>query len=131
MISRTGIHAIKALAVLGQLPDGEYAGASAIADKIDAPQNYLGKLLRVLSKEGLVTSQKGLGGGFMLAKPADQISLYDILEPIDQVSRWMGCFFGRSGCSEDDPCAVHGKWGPVRDQYMQFLKNTSISEIHI
>lgn len=130
MISRTGIHAIKALAALSEIPEDEYAGASAIAKGIDAPQNYLGKLLRALSREGLVISQKGLGGGFRLARPMEQISLFDILEPIDQVSRWEGCFFGRAECGDKDPCAVHSAWASVREVYLEFLKNTTLADIY-
>ncbi|HEX9745015.1 MAG TPA: Rrf2 family transcriptional regulator [bacterium] len=131
MISRTGIHAIRALAVLGTLHEGEYAGASTIASRIDAPQNYLGKLLRILSREGLLISQKGMGGGFRLAKPPGEVSLYEVIEPIDNISAWSGCFFGAHECDADNPCVVHDKWGHVRDSYLEFLKNTSIAEITV
>jgi hypothetical protein len=46
VISKTGIHALAALAVLAKLSNGSYAGAGVIAKAIDAPPNYLGKLRR-------------------------------------------------------------------------------------
>ena len=111
MLSKTGIHAIKALSILTKLPEGIYAGAGEIAAEIAAPRNYLGKLLKTLADEGLLVSQKGKGGGFRLARDASKISLYEIMDPIDHVSRWSGCLFGGGPCSPQNPCALHGPLG--------------------
>jgi Rrf2 family iron-sulfur cluster assembly transcriptional regulator len=129
MISKTGLHAVKALAALAELPEGTPMGAGALAEAIGAPQNYLGKLLRILSHEGLVISQKGLGGGFRLARDPREISLYDVVEPIEHTGRWSGCLMGRDKCSEEDPCAVHDQWKVVRDTYLQFLQSTTIASL--
>ena len=83
MLSKTGLHAVRAMVALAKLPDGSYGGAARIAQEIGAPQNYLGKLLKALAEEGLVESQKGLGGGFRLARNPQEISLLDVIEPIE------------------------------------------------
>ncbi len=129
MISKTGIHAAMALALLARLAPGEYAGAASIAREIGAPQNYLGKLLKGLAGQGLVESQKGFGGGFRLARSPKKISLFDVVEPIDKVSRWGDCFLGRKRCHDDAPCAVHREWSVIRKQYLEFLKGTSIEDL--
>jgi Rrf2 family protein len=129
MISKTGIHALKALAVLAELPEGEYLGAASIAERIDAPRNYLGKLLQTLARENLVEGQKGLNGGFRLAKDPRTITLQDVLEPIDHVSRWNGCFMGRKSCGGDHPCSVHDKWSSARNSYLDFLGGMTIEGI--
>lgn len=129
MISRTGTHATLALAFLAHLKPGEYAGASQIAAQVGAPRNYLGKLLKLLAEQGLVESQKGFGGGFRLAKAGGKITLYDILEPVDKVSKWNGCFMGRPRCSEKSPCALHSRWSKIRGEYLDFLKATTVAEV--
>ncbi len=129
MISRTGTHATLALAFLARLKPGEYAGASQIATQVGAPRNYLGKLLKILAAEGLVESQKGFGGGFRLARAGGKITLYDILEPVEKVSKWNGCFMGHARCNEKDPCAVHDRWSKVRSDYLNFLKATTINDV--
>ena len=129
MISKTGLHAVTALAALAELPRSVYAGAADIADRIGAPQNYLGKLLKTLADCGLLESQKGKGGGFRLAREPAQISLFEVIDPIDRVSRWSGCFMGRSRCSDEAPCAVHERWGSVRDEYLRFLRETTLSDL--
>jgi Rrf2 family iron-sulfur cluster assembly transcriptional regulator len=129
MLSKTATHATLAIALLAKLGPKEYAGASQIADQVGAPRNYLGKLLKQLAEQGLLESQKGFGGGFRLAIAASRISLYDIVEPLDRVSKWNGCFLGRSKCSDKTPCAVHHRWSAIREQYMKFLKQTTIDEV--
>lgn len=128
MLSRTAVLAIKALAALAALPERQCAGATHIAQQIGAPENYLGKLLQLLSHAGLVCSQKGLKGGFRLAKAPEKISLMDIAEPIDHVSRWNGCFMG-GVCCQPGPCPLHEKWATVRSQYASFLSTTTIAEV--
>lgn len=128
MLSRSGIHAIRALVALTVLPEGEFKGAAALAEETAAPPNYLGKLLQTLSREGLVRSQKGLGGGFRLARPADQISMYDIVHALEDTMRWTRCVFGTE-CKEDEPCAVHDHWTEIRESYLEMLKATRLVDM--
>lgn len=128
MLSKTALSAVKALAVLAELPRGEYEGAASVAERIGAPQNYLAKQLKALARIGLLQSQKGLGGGFRLGRPAEQITLFDVVEPIDQVSKWEGCFLG-GRCHGSTPCSVHTRWNAVREAYLGFLTSTSIKEL--
>jgi Rrf2 family protein len=129
MLSKTGLHAVRAVVALAKLPEGAYGGAARIAQEIGAPQNYLGKLLKSLAEEGVVESQKGLGGGFRLARAAERITLLDIVEPIEHISRWSGCLLGRPECSEINPCAMHDRWKAVRDAYLNMLRRTTIAEL--
>jgi Rrf2 family protein len=129
MLTKTGLHAVRAVVALAKLPEGAYAGAARIAREIGAPQNYLGKLLQSLARDGIVESQKGLGGGFRLARSPKKITLLDIIEPLEHVSRWSGCILGRSECSDANPCAVHNRWKSVRDAYLQMLRRTTIGEL--
>jgi Rrf2 family iron-sulfur cluster assembly transcriptional regulator len=129
MIARTTLHAIRALAALAGNAPGEYAGAAAIAERIKAPRNYLGKLLQSLARAGLVQGQKGLNGGFRLTRKAEKISLFDVADHVEQVSRWNGCFLGQSSCRADRPCAMHDRWTKVREVYVQFLKQTSVLDV--
>lgn len=129
MLSKTGIHAIRAMVALAEVPSNSYAGAGSVADAINAPRNYLGKLLQLLSRVGLVESQKGLGGGFRLALNPHNISLLDVVDPIEHVSRWSGCILGQAACNEEQPCALHDRWKVVRDHYIKMLKDTSVAEL--
>jgi Rrf2 family iron-sulfur cluster assembly transcriptional regulator len=129
MLSRTAHHAIQAVARLALLPPGEYAGATALAEKTGAPANYLGKLLQGMVGRGLLESRRGLRGGFRLARDPGRITLLEIVDPIDDLSGWNGCFLGRMMCSEEDPCAVHDQWVRMRQNYLGLLGLTTVAQI--
>lgn len=129
MLSKTALNALKAFTVLAELPAGSHVGAKAIAEKIDAGQNYLGKLLQSMVDEGLVVSQKGMGGGFRLNRRPEEISIFDVVEPIDHVSRWDGCFMGRPSCTEENSCSVHDRWKAIRTDYLEFLRETTLTDL--
>src|SRR5262249_53827696 len=129
MLTRTGLHAVRAMVALARLPEGAYAGAAGVAEGIGAPQNYLGKLLRNLAERGLLESQKGLGGGFRLARDPRRIPLYDVAAPIDHLARWSGCILGLPACSDAAPCAMHERWKAVRAAYIQMLQQTTLAEL--
>jgi len=126
MISTSATHALNAVAALAERP-GEFQGAASIADRIGAPQNYLGKLLQGLVQTGVVRSQKGMGGGFQLARAPEDITLYDVVEPVDHVSRWEGCFLGRPSCDANNPCALHDQWAAIRRQYLNMLQESTVA----
>jgi Rrf2 family protein len=129
MLTKTGLHAVRAVVELATLPAGTFAGAADVADRIGAPPNYLSKVLKTLARAGVVRSQRGLGGGFCLARPAKAVSLLDVVEPLEHVSRWTGCILGRPECSDVDPCPIHDRWKAVRGQYLRMLGSTTIADL--
>lgn len=129
MITKSSKQVINAMVELAKLKDDEWLGVGVIAARIHAPQNYLGKMLQWLVSTGLIISQKGLGGGFRLGKDPSEITLFDVVEPIENVSVWSECAMGLKKCSDKTPCAVHYQWKIVKDQYLSFLKKTTIASL--
>lgn len=129
MMTKTGIYGIRAMLALAKLPEGEHAGVPRIAELVQVPQSYLSKLLQILARAGLVHSQRGLGGGFRLARDPVSISLYDIVEPLEQMERWSGCFLGNAVCSEEQPCALHSRWKEVQQAYLGMLQRSTLGEL--
>lgn len=129
MIAKTGIHAIRAMAMLANLPEGKCAGAATVARAIGAPPNYLSKLLQGLARNGLVESRKGPGGGFRLARDARMISLLDVVEPTEQLARFSGCILGQPQCSDETPCAIHRQWAKLRDDFVEMLTTTTLADL--
>lgn len=129
MITKSGIYGVRAMLALAKLPPGESAGASRIADCVEVPQSYLSKLLQILVREGLVQSQRGVGGGFQLARRAGAISLFDIVESLERIDRWEGCFLGNAVCSDQSPCALHHHWTKVQKSYLKMLRETSLADV--
>jgi|UniRef100_UPI00404B5387 Rrf2 family transcriptional regulator, cysteine metabolism repressor len=77
---------------------GELAQIDHLAKTEAVPANFLAQILGELRNGGLVVSKRGIQGGYALAKPPDQISLYDIIKVIDgELIEFSGNYDGRSG----------------------------------
>jgi Rrf2 family protein len=117
------------MAILADITDQSWTDAGAIAARIGAPPNYLGKLLGQLARAGLVEGRKGRGGGFRLARPASELSLYEVLEPVEALVGEDDCILGRPRCDNSLPCALHGQWERVRDEMLALLRNTRLDSL--
>ncbi|MCA9399987.1 MAG: Rrf2 family transcriptional regulator [Candidatus Omnitrophica bacterium] len=129
MINKSSLLAIKALTELAQLPPGECEGAGSIAQKINAPANYLGKILQSLASRGLIISQKGKGGGFRLERSPKKIRLFDIVAAIEDTGKWSKCFLGRKQCLDSSPCHVHDQWKHVKETNIKFLEGINLYDL--
>jgi Rrf2 family protein len=115
---------------LARSPLGEFHGAAALARETQSPPNYLAKLLQQMSKHGLLTSQKGLGGGFRLARDPDDITLYDVIVSVGDLRGWERCMLGNPECSNEHPCGIHNYWEPVRVAFFAMLRETRVSDLN-
>jgi len=129
MISRSGHYCLRALIVLAEAPEGVFVGARKLAETVGAPPNYLGKLLAEYQASGLLVSRKGKRGGGLLARAAEEITLYEALDPIEGFSRWSGCLLDRGECSSESPCPVHERWAVVREGLLKILHETTLAEL--
>lgn len=129
MISKTGMYVIRALSELAKQPDDAWVGTAILAQEIGAPVNYLGKLLHILARERVVLSQKGVRGGVRLARPAHEVALYDALEPFENFSRWSESLLGPDAHPNGPQCQTNARWAAVRDQVLQFLKETTAADL--
>jgi Rrf2 family protein len=87
MFSMTTEYALRAALDLAAHP-GDPQSAKAIAEATRAPASYVARVLQTLARKGLVTSQRGRTGGYDLARPAHEITLYDIVAAIDPIQRF-------------------------------------------
>jgi Rrf2 family protein len=82
-MNKCAAYAIAALSALAAHKGSLPLSNSAICDRADLPDGFVLQLLRKLTLSGIVTSVRGIHGGFKLAKPAHRISLLEIREAID------------------------------------------------
>ena len=129
MLSQTAEYALRALVLLAERPAGSSARVGELARALDIPQNYLSKTLGALSRTGVVTSTRGKGGGFALARPATEISLLDVVDPFDRLGARPACLMGQGECSEAKACAAHHTWKTVSAQVQAFFLQTTLADL--
>ncbi|MGI6253347.1 MAG: RrF2 family transcriptional regulator [Aminivibrio sp.] len=113
---------------MGLLASGGRMSAKKIAETVHVSEGHLAKVLQKLTKEGLVTSARGPGGGFKLARPASDISLYDIYRVIEGVPDKDLCLIRHETCPFTE-CIFGSLLGDLTLQFLDYLKNTALSEI--
>lgn len=110
--------------------EGARCSIKEIAEHIDSPEHFLGKILQKLSREGLIDSAKGPNGGFYLNSNNLHRPLADIVVAFEGEALFTGCGMGLSYCSEDNPCPLHNDFKKVRNHLTVMLKNTTIGQFN-
>ncbi len=129
MLSSTSDYALRAILVLAQATDGRPLRADEIARATGSPANYLGKTLNALAKAGLVTSARGPFGGFVLAVPADELSLARIVDCFDEPRPQTRCLLGSVACDLARPCTAHHRWTAVKNARRAALADTTVADL--
>ncbi len=80
-VSKKAYYGFRALAALAQTKSGRSSRDLAEAENL--PENYLHKVLQCLKSSGFVESRKGMGGGYRLARSAESIASWDVIEALD------------------------------------------------
>ncbi len=93
MISQTAEYALRAMVDLASHP-GEPRTNREIGDESRVPVDYLAKVMKHLVRAGLVLSRRGRRGGFQLGRPAEKISVLDVVNAVDPVTRIEACPLG-------------------------------------
>ena len=127
MLSRTAQYALRALVYLARQSEDNYHQTQAIAEQLNIPSNYLGKILQKMARQHIVESQKGLLGGFRMAKSAEQINLHEIMVSIDSLPPE-----GSSRPRQSDPVELinlEQRFATINSLYVKFLKETSLAAV--
>jgi Rrf2 family iron-sulfur cluster assembly transcriptional regulator len=85
--------------------------------------------MRDLVHAGVLSSTRGIGGGFRLKRKPETIKLVDVIRPFDDVQASRRCPFGNARCSDENPCSMHDQWRPVAEAYRVLLEQTTIADI--
>jgi len=116
---------VQAAIYIASQPAGQLVSIHTIAENLNISFHFLTKVLQQLTAAGIMTSQRGVNGGVMLAKPADEVTLYDVISTIDGSDLFTQCLLGLPGCGSAEPCPVHDQWTKLRTQIaLVFTKNT-------
>ena len=129
VFSNSTEYAIRAVTHLALLPAGTLAGAREISRAQNIPVPFLWKILQRLGRRKLVRSFKGLRGGYELARPADQITLRDLVAATNGDEVEGRCVLGLAHCDENSPCPLHDQWREIRVQMVAMLERTTVAEL--
>jgi len=99
-----------------------------LAEAVDVPAPFLSKVMRQLTAAGILDSQKGHYGGFLLARPPAEVRFIDILRAVDFEPAADHCLFGWKGCNAQDPCPLHPEWSILKVQIEQWAMAHTLAD---
>src|SRR5437868_7373124 len=128
-LSHLADYAVVLMTAAARYPAGERLSATELAADTGVPLPTTQKLMGQLAASGLLTSARGAGGGFALARPAGDISLADIVEAVEGPIAMTVCSEGRSDCALDAHCRVKPHMGVVGDAVRGALGAVSLKAL--
>ncbi len=133
-LSKRGEYGIKALLDLaGSEPGQGMIQAREIAEREQIPVKFLEQILLALKNAGILHSRMGIGGGYYLARPADAITLGQIVRTLDGTLAPIRCVskmaYERCVCPDEEACGLRLVMQDVRNAIADILDNTTLADV--
>src|SRR5512133_2311274 len=100
---------------LAASPAGSRVQRNALAEATGVPESFMSKVLQGLVRARLVTSRRGVDGGFELSVAADRVSLLNVVEAIEGPIQLNFCLGPGHDCERQNCCAAHYVWAEAQD----------------
>ena len=120
------------LRIIRSLKDKEKKTVKTICELEHIPHKYAYKILKKLQKAGLVQNRRGPKGGYLLIKPLNSFTLYDVINAVDERLFLFECLRDKNLCPcnrEDMPCLVHMELVRLQDLLISEMKVKSMEEV--
>jgi Rrf2 family protein len=128
-LTRKGEYAIRGIVYLASRPPEQVCLLSDIAAAVDVPPTFLAKIFQQFSKIGLVKSYRGTGGGFILGRAPDRITLLEVVEAVEGHIIPNLCVISVGECPRDTTCNIHPIWVDVQHQVRSILNNVTLQKL--
>jgi len=121
-------YAIVGLALLAEAGEGAVLPVSEIAESGNLPPRFLAGVFHRLARSGLVVARRGPGEGCRLARPAEEITLADVVRAVEGADALGQCLLWRGHCAEGEHCPLHPWLRRSVEAVRQALEDTSLSD---
>jgi Rrf2 family protein len=128
-LTRRAAYAIRAVIAVARTTDDRFVPASVIGTTMSIPPNFLPQIMSDLVRQGILLAHVGRAGGYRLARPADHISMLEIVEAIEGDTRRSECVLRASACSPTRPCDVHHVFETAQESLRLQLSAASVGDI--
>jgi Rrf2 family protein len=128
-LSKKADYGLMAMKHLAEHADRGACSAKDVADSYRIPQELLAKILQRLVKSGLLKSQHGTHGGYVLARDAKSISAYEVIRAIDGPLFITSCVTIHGDCEQSDLCTIREPLKKVNQGIEDVLRGISIGDM--
>ena len=132
MFSKASEYGIRAvLYICSESNGGKKTTINEIYEHVEAPRHFTAKVLQKLSRAKLISSTKGVNGGFYLTSEQSKNSLFQIVNAIDGDALFTECGLGLKYCSATEPCPLHDQFMSIRTNLKKMMTGTSIQNMAV
>lgn len=128
-LSTKGQYGVRAMFEIAKGHPERPVTVKEISDRQDVSATYLEQILNKLRKAGLITSKKGPGGGYLLKKSPEEISIAAILNELEGPVAITSCLNSAKGCVRADRCVTHLLWKSLGKQIEVFLEMITLKNL--
>ncbi len=123
-LSTKGRYGLRAMIDLARYSEKEPVALGSIAARQDISERYLEQMVALLKKAGLVSAVRGAGGGYRLNRPAEEISVGDVLRALEGSLEPVKCaaFYSEEGCMAADGCVTKYVWQKINDSINETVR---------
>lgn len=127
-LTRRGDYAVRAMLALAR-PDAQQLTGAALAEATAIPPGFVPQVMGDLVRAGLVANRRGRTGGYRLARPADEVSLLDIVEAVEGDGRRRTCVLRGGPCRRNGACDVHDAFFRAQEAVFGTLAGVSLADV--
>jgi Rrf2 family protein len=128
-LSTRGRYGVRALFELARQQGQGPVPINVLASHQEISAKYLEQLLIPLKAAGLVSSVRGARGGYLLSRPPEDISLYDVVAVLEGPLTVVECVENPDSCQRQGGCAVHLLWDEMSLKLKSFLSDISLADL--
>ena len=126
-LTRAGEYAVRCVLHLASRGQGTLCARRDVAERMDIPDQFLGKIAQQLARAGLIEIVQGARGGLRLVVPPDQVTLLDVVEAVIGEIFLNDCVMRPESCDRSHACAVHCVWAKAKDQLRRTLEEATFA----
>ncbi|MBE0574869.1 MAG: Rrf2 family transcriptional regulator [Desulfuromonadales bacterium] len=122
-------YAVRAMVNLNLHSGGSPVTLRDISLRESISLTYLEQLFVKLRRGNIVKSVRGPGGGYLLARPAREIQVDEIIDSVEESLVPVSCMDQKNGCVCDDQCVTHNVWHGLAERIRQFLASITLADL--
>ena len=128
-LSTKAQYAVRALVSLNLVSSGKPVTIKEVSERENISLNYLEQLFVKLRRGNIVKSVRGPGGGYLLARDAEQIRVDQIVDTVEEILVPVSCMNDDGSCGCDLECATQSVWQGLGNQIRNFLASMTLEDL--
>ena len=131
LVTTKGRYAMRMMVYIASFPEGQKVALRHVSEAENISLKYLEQLAHSLMSANLLSSIRGHGGGYVLARPADQITAGDILRAVESSTAPVACAALEEGgeCPREEICSTVSFWAGLDDVVDRYVDSVTLEQL--